>query len=133
MAKLTQRANRNDSVSADEYDADIKTLMDEMDAMKAKFKACLMVLDVTIYCLLPFAKRPGVELIMGQVEAAKAAYQEATGEESMIGFKRDAPMRTARIGLSRGGVMEAVVWPWCEACGAFHLPNIPACKLQEPK
>ena len=51
-------------------------------------KACLMVLDATIYCILPFAKSPGIELMAGQIAAAKETYEKATGQESMIGFTR---------------------------------------------
>jgi hypothetical protein len=54
-----------------------------------KLRACLMVLDATIYCLLTGVSPAWAETFKGQIQAAKDAYESATGEESMIGFKRE--------------------------------------------
>lgn len=55
-----------------------------------ELELALMVLDATIYCLDYCSKdSPSRPLFDGQVKAAKDTYERATGEPSMIGFKRE--------------------------------------------
>jgi hypothetical protein len=76
-------------VDAAKYDEMLDSIEREQEAEVNKLRACLMVLDATIYCLLPGVNQAWAETFKGQIQAAKDAYESATGEESMIGFKRE--------------------------------------------
>ena len=63
----------------------------EHAAQLDKLKASLMVLDATIYCILSARGQPEfLDLFKSQIETAKRTYEEATGMDSMIGFKRES-------------------------------------------
>jgi len=57
-----------------------------------QLEASLMVLDATIYMILSVWDKPQFQdLFAGQIATAKKTYEEATGMESLIGFKREKP------------------------------------------
>lgn len=60
----------------------------ELERQVHDLKIAMMVLDATIYMLDIIAKPELKEFFAGQVAVAKQTYQDATGEESMIGFRR---------------------------------------------
>lgn len=69
---------------AEEEDDRISVLEKQVHDLKNSMR----VLDATIYMLDIIAKPELKELFAGQVAVAKQTYQDATGEESMIGFRR---------------------------------------------
>lgn len=81
-------------------------------------KISMMVLDATIYMIAPLMREELKELFAGQIAVAKETYQQATGEESMIGFRREK---------IPGHEPD---WPWCEACQSWHHPSNPTCKAK---
>ncbi len=58
-----------------------KTIADLTEAQK-KYAAALIMYDVTVACLEPFVAYMG-DSLMGQVKAARDAYQEVTGVEPL--------------------------------------------------
>ena len=67
----------------------LHALIDDMANTLKTQAHCLTVLDVTIYCIAPLMRPELAELFKGQIACAKEAYEHATGEESMIGSKRE--------------------------------------------
>ena len=91
-------------------------------------KISMMVLDATIYMIAPLMREELKELFASQIAVAKQSYQQATGEESMIGFRRNAPAGKARVKLS--GADRDQDWPWCESCNSYHHPSNTTCKAK---
>ena len=108
------------STIAEEEDDRISVLEKQVHDLKIS----MMVLDATIYMIAPLMREELKELFASQIAVAKQTYEAATGEESMIGFRRNAPAEKARVKLSGAD------WPWCESCKSYHHPSNTTCKAK---